>query len=66
MFSKPKQITTPALDVPLATPKGTENPVEVLNALREISVFLAAGGVWSPQLRWHADRWLDRVLELRR
>lgn len=65
MLRKP-QTAGSALDVPLAIPKGSENPVEVLNALREIAVFLHAGGVWSPQLRWHADRWLDRVLELRR
>lgn len=66
MFSKSRQTAGTVLDVPLAIPTGAENPVEVLNALREISVFLYAGGVWSPQLRWHADRWLDRVLELRR
>lgn len=65
MLPKPQTAGT-VLDVPLAIPKGTENPVEVRNALREISVFLCAGGAWSPQLRWHTDRWLDRVLELRR
>lgn len=66
MFRKPAIPATAGTGEPHAFPTGHENPVEVLNALREISVFLYAGGVWSPQLRWHTDRWLDRVLELRR
>lgn len=50
---------------PVVSPNRTSTRTDVEAALRLVYAYLEADGVWTSTLRWHVDRWLDRMLELR-